>query len=988
MKEKAFKVSLFLVSAIVHLAILAVILKLWLPIASWYFNQIPAKGIDLFNTVSYVTYLLKDFSLPVNSWRYVWFGGVPLLQDYSWLYFYLILPLTKFFSVPQAVQVFALGGAFAFIAFCYLLFAQVSKNRVLAAILALSVAYSVNIYLALVYAGGIPVFVTQAMFPLVMLMTVKFLNTGNRRFLVLAALTSGLGVLGHPQSFINFIFPAVFLLLFFSSSEGIGFLSREKIKNMFFYGLITFLISLPGLYYRFFSNFVLQIAKLFNVNLLGIAPPEGSKAPAPEVVEWARNQFYVSFTGSNRALLHLFGALFVFFILGVIVRKTRKKAIVDTLAILLVAFWVIFYIYLLSIGINIYHGGWEAWYKLFWAVPVAIGLCASQFWGVLVTAISERISTSRAKILSLIGLEAVSGVLLLFLALTFFPSYTQGVLARIEKISAYSSASPEGISGRLTQEGQEQVKREMTPSFLKDSPGEYRIYCNDQTTNLAWNSFFETPLARGYIDPPLGLKERWGFFWLDAAFGMGCEGGTSLGDDWNTPEPVVENNITFLLDWYAIGYLEGNHHYQANLGQLPPLLTSEKFVLAEEEPEVLGGIAHDMGQFREDIWEDDRLRMMHFYQIKDEWVSPIHQATNAPAVLVIGGGDSFDIITRFLGMMGLSSQEVIVARGPAFIDKISFTQMMDFDAIILYKYDYGSHSKAWSRIAKYLEKGGRVFIDTEPEVKESSSVELPGGFPKNLPEVFPIKQTKRGDLGKAWVKEVGDFELFKDIETEKFSPFKFDDQPWNISYPPEGRADVREGAKVLLSSHGYPVLVEQEVGLGKVIWSGINLPYHVLYNYNFEEGKLLVNVFARLFQLGGTSRPESTLDWVSPQKRVIASQNAKGVLFKELAFPGWQAKVQGEKGSSKLAIYKVGPASPGFMYVRIPEKIKDGEFKVIFNYRGPLIDWFICILSLITIFFALDYIIFGRRFVNFLKSLVWFRVQKRTGLWWDEDDYQ
>lgn len=972
------KYLFLIVSLVLHLAVLAVIFYFWLPIAQWYWQQIPARGIDLFNSVSYVTYLLRHFSLPVNSWKYTWFAGNPLLMDYSWLYFYLTLPLTKFFSVPQAVQVFALGGAFAFIAFCYLLFATVSKNRVLAAILALSVAYSVNIYKALVYAGGIPIFVTQAMFPLVMLLLIKFSYTGNRRFLVLAALTSGLGVLGHPQSFINFIFPAAFILLFFSSFKG---------KNMFFYGLITFLISLPGLYYRFFTNFVLRVATLFNINLLGIAPPEVPEAPPPEVVNWARNQFYVSFTDTNRALLHLLELLFIFFVLGTIIRKTRKKAVIDTLAILLVAFWVIFYIYLLSIGVNIYHGGWEAWYKLFWAVPVVIGLLASQFWGVFATAISERVSASRSKILSLVGLEVVSGAFLLLLAFSAFPSYTQGVLAKIEGISVFSSVSPEAVNARLTREGQERLKREMRPSFLKDSPGEYRIYCNDQTTNLGWNALFATPLARGYIDPPLGLKDRWGYFWLDAAFGLGSEGGTSLGDDWNTPESVVENNIAFLLDWHAIKYLEGNHTYQVSIGQLPPLLTSAKFVAQEEEPELLGGLRHRLDDSSKVYWDDNMLRKMHFYQIKDELVSPIHQATNAPAVLLIGGGDSFDIITRFLGMMGLSSQEIIVARGPEFIDKISFTQMLDFDAIILYKYDYGSHSKAWSRITKYLEKGGKVFIDTGPEVKESSSQELPGKFPKSLPEVFPIEKTKRDDLGKSWEARIGEPELFKGINLSDFSPLEFDEKPWNISYAPDGKADVREEAKVLLSSHGYPVLVEQKVGAGKIIWSGLNLPYHVLYNYNYQEGKLLVNTLNRLFAFGQTQKPSWELDWVSPQKRVIASKGAKGVLFKEQAFPGWKTKVTGKNGSSKLAIYKVGPLSPGFMYVRIPEKIRTGEFEVIFTYNGSFGDWIITLVSLITIIFVGDYLLLGGRLTRILL-IPWSRIRKKTGGWWEKDEYE
>jgi hypothetical protein len=989
MKARVFKALAILSSTIVHLAVLAIILNFWLPIAKWYWEQIPAKGIDLFNSVSYVSYLSKYFSLPVSSWKYTWFAGEPLTRDYPSLYFYLMLPFTRYFGIVRGVQFFALVANFAFIAFSYLLFARLAKNRVLAAILALSVTYSVNIYRALVYAGGIPFFVTQAMFPLVLFLVVKFIQSANRRYLVLAALVSGIGVIGHPQSFVNFIFPSVFFLLTFSCLKNSGFSLKKNLKNLTIYGIIAFLVGLPGFYYLLFSDFFVRVANLFDINLLGITPPEPPEPPLPEVVAWARNQFWVTFSEMNQALIHLLLLFGFFFILGVIISRLRKKAIINTLSAGLVCFWVIFYIYLLSVGVNLYHGGREAWYKLFWAAPIGIGVLASQFWGVFATSFSERIRAAKAKIITPIILEVISGAAFAFLAAFFFSSYTQGTIEKIARISVFSSTFPEAVGARLTPKGQARVAQEAKPSFLEDKSGDYRLYCNDQTVNLWWNSQFATPLARGYIDPPLVLKDRWGFFWMDAVFGVGSEGGTSLGDDWHTPEEVVEKNIAFLIDWQAIGFLEGNHQGFGGRGGFPPLSTSEKFIEKEEEREIQGAVLRRyIADPTKGDWDEDIIQKMHFYQIKSSLVSPIHQATNAPAILLIGGGDGYDIVNRFLGMMNLNSQKIIVAQGPQFLDKVSFVQMLDFDAIILYKYDYNNHSKAWGQIAKYLEKGGRVFIDTGAEGKESSSVELPARFGEALPELFPIKQTKRDDLGRAWVKEIGDPELFKDVKTERFSSFKFDDEPWNISYPPGKKDDLQEGAKVLLYSHGYPVLVEQDFGKGKIIWSGINLPYHVLYNYNFEEGKLLVNIFRRLVGLGGEQEASWQLNWVSPQKRIISSQGAKGVLLKEQAFPGWHSSVKGEKAGSKLTIYRVGPLSPGFMYVRIPEKLRNEEFEVVFSYRGSFTDWLITFVSLITIVLVADFVFLGGRFTNFCFIPVWSRVQKKMGTWWEKDEYE
>ena len=1001
MKEKIYLIGKIIFIAIIHFAALAVIFKLWLPIANWYLSQIPPFGIDLFNSVSYLTYLAKHFSFMFNGWKYTGFSGMPWGQEYPVLYFYLMLPLTKFFSIPQVVKIFALAGNFLFVASSYLLFATLSKNRVLAVILALGVAYSVNVWRALVWAGGIPVFFTQAFFPLALFLIVKFIQTKNQRFLVLAALSSGLGFMGHPQSFVNFVFPAVFILLAFSVLPEDKFFSWRKIKSILLYTILTILVSFPEFYRLFFSALILRLANLFGVNLLGIEPPE-AKAPGPAEIELAKMQFNLTFSDTNQALFYLLGVAAAFFVLGLIIRKTRITGILNTVSFLLVVFWVIFYIYLLSVGIDIYHGGWEAWYKLFWAAPVAIGALTAQFWGVFATGVIERFKGVKGKIISSFTLEITTGLVFFLLAASLFSTYTRGIFERLGDesstyrnayslaVSARSSAFPSAVNVKTTAEEQEKLKVEIKPSFLQDTPGEYRLYDNDQTVNLWWNSLYSTPLARGYIDPPIGIAERWGLFWMDAAFGVGKEGKSSLEDDWKVPEAVVEKNIAFLLDWNAVKYLEGNHEGQSSLGGLSPILTSDKFVADEKEQAVsgkyfLGSQEYYLESQKKSNWDETLSQKLHFYKIKDELVSPIHQATNAPAVLVIGGKDAFDTVIRFFGMMGLDSRKIIVASGPKLVDDAPLAQMMDFDALVLYKYDYKNYSKSWERIAKYLENGGKVFIDTGPEVKESSSVDLPAKFPKILPEIFPVGQTKRGDLGTTWEGEIGDFGYFENVNLEEFSPLQFDKNPWNISYAANGKTDLREGASALLYSHGYPVLAEQEIGKGKIIWSGINLPYHVLYNYNFAEGKLLANVFSQLFEFGGP-KVEQTLNWVSPEKRIISSQNAKGVLFKEEAFDGWSAKVSSQNGSSGLQIYKVGPTFPGFMYVRIPQKVQSNPFSVTFFYNGSPASWLTNMVSLATIILILDYLLFKNWLIGKRLGFFWRLFSKRTGSWWAKEE--
>lgn len=963
MKSLIFRLGSLAITGIIHFVAVASIFRVWQPIADWYLKQILARGTDLYNSVSYVAYLLNHFTLRVDGWKYTWFSGVPFSLDYPSLYFYIMMPFSSYFGLVKGVQIFAIAASLAFIGCCYLLFATLSRNRILAVILAIATAYSVNIYRALVYAGGIPVFATQAFFPLVLYLIVKFIQTNNRNFLLIAGLLSGLGFLGHPQHFVNFIFPSVAILLLLPYYNN-TFFTLKKIKYVFLYLGVSFLIGLPQFYSLFYSGAIKKITDL-------------SSSVDPKKVEWARNQFYVAFSGTNNVLFHLLAIAMLFFIIGLILSKSRLRLFIDSISFGLVAGWVVFYIYLLSIGIDVYHGGWEAWYKLFWPMPVVIGVVISQLWKVFLDGITERVSFVKVKFFVPLIIEFISGSILIVFGLLLFSYYTKNTISKIDMdISVFTSTVPEALAARLTNTGLEKVKKEIKPSFLNDSYGNYRLYSNDQTFNIWWNSLFKTPLARGYIDPPI---DRWGIFWTDAALSKAKGGDTSLETDWHTPKKIVEQNINFLLDWFAIAYLKDKYtrEKEDTIGVLADLLTSDKFIEQKEERVISGGIYRSAIPGKS-YWLEapERTEAIPFYKIKSNLVSPIHQATNAPSILVIGGREGFEIIVRFLAMMGLNSQKAIIVYGPSYIDNISLSQMRDFDAIILYKYDYKNYSKSWDRIAKYLEKGGRVFIDTGAEVKES--------FNKTLPDIFPIIQTKRDNLGRLWEAEVKDLSIIENIKINAFSDFTFENKPWNISYPPNKEADIKEG-KVLMSSHGYPVLVEKEIGEGRLIWSGLNLPYHVLYKYNMEEGKLLVNLLNRLFHFGGKA-PWYNVNWVSPSERIISSKKAKGVLIKEQAFDGWSAKVEGVNKSSTLTIYKAGPTTPGFMYVRIPQDMQN-EFSVRFLYKGSFLSWASTVISLATILLLLDFILLKGRIIKSIVYPVWSKIFKKTKSQWDKEDY-
>src|SRR4030042_4735010 len=167
--RKLAKFVYFILSLLLHLGSIVLVLYFVWPILTLYYNQKPAVGIDLFVSVDFVTYIRDHFNWPWASWKYIWYGGTPLVQTYPLLHFYLIQPLLHWFSAVQAVQVYVLSSTVLFFIFSYLLFYAVSKSRGLAIVLTVATAYSFNLWSALYWAGSIPYIATIFLLPLSLL---------------------------------------------------------------------------------------------------------------------------------------------------------------------------------------------------------------------------------------------------------------------------------------------------------------------------------------------------------------------------------------------------------------------------------------------------------------------------------------------------------------------------------------------------------------------------------------------------------------------------------------------------------------------------------------------------------------------------------------------------------------------------------------------------------------------------------------------------
>jgi len=985
MKNKKF---LFVLSAISHLVVIFILFFLFLPFAKWYFDKRPALGIDLYNTATYVSYLAKNFSLPFSSWKYIWYAGNPLFIDYPTLYFYLILPLVKFFGTVQAIQLFCLGATFVFFVFSYLLFSQLSSSRLLALVLTIGAMFSVGIYGSLIIGGSLPYYISQAFMPIILLCVVLYNKSGNFRVLVLAGIFTAVSVLGHSQATLGLTVPLALILILCWQQEDKPFFAKKKLIAVLIFGVVSFFASLPVSY-----AYVVDAPKLvLRILTIGSTITQNPTSEPTYNKSLELNQLYKIQSWSHSVFFILFPIILGLFLLAVIFSKKIRLHAGQFFAAITASVFGFLFLFTFALRLNPFHGGW---YRAFWFVPIILGLNISILWGGFSVFLKERFP----KIMSF-GFKGLITILVFLIAVLViiqeaglrefkFSLGNFGVLKSLPQklfepfstklifVAIPSSAFPDVLNNNLTREEQEKIYNQLKPSWFDTKEKNYRFYSADAEVNIWWNSLYETPLARGYIDPIAAGPKSMGFLFLV---------GSSLNNNELTkifkyPLDVARNYGLFFLDWVSIKYLESPDDNPSGRYYLNPL---SEYI---RSPDV---IARDARlDFNTQNYEGEGLYMskitnlkesVHYYQVKDNVVSPILSTTNAKTLCIVSNDEGYNLVLRILAMRNLNSQIVIPIHCSDSVSGLKYQELKDFDEVLLYNYKSGSRG-SWNELKKFVEHGGRLIIDVGGETKEANS--------DNLPDVFPISKTVRKSLGQNWEFSISEDSAFaKDIAFEKFDPAKEDDKPWNLSFP-ESSKDIRSWAKPVLLSWGHPLIFEGDLGKGKVIFSGINLPYHLLRKQNMDEAIF----FERFLNLPKEpqEKPNFWIKWVSAEKREISGQNATGVLFKEHGFDGWDAKISAAGKTENLKIYKAGPRIPGFIYVKIPKNLQNSQFKVTFQYRGLLFGKFTFLVSFLAIILSLDFIFLGKRgaciylakkFNNFSR-----RARKKVLTWWEHEEF-
>jgi len=129
-------------------------------------------------------------------------------------------------------------------------------------------------------------------------------------------------------------------------------------------------------------------------------------------------------------------------------------------------------------------------------------------------------------------------------------------------------------------------------------------------------------------------------------------------------------------------------------------------------------------------------------------------------------------------------------------------------------------------------------------------------------------------------------------------------------------------------------MVKWSYGSGSVIWSGLNLPFHIRENKNHIESVLFSNIIKSVQAKDFEDRNdfEYAIERDNPQKLIVTinSSDAIGILFKEFYVNNWKCENTGKP-------LKIFGAGPDFMYVSLSNET-EAVSKITFTYSSNIFE--------------------------------------------------
>ncbi|MBI2011691.1 hypothetical protein HYS91_02905 [Candidatus Daviesbacteria bacterium] len=415
-----------------------------------------------------------------------------------------------------------------------------------------------------------------------------------------------------------------------------------------------------------------------------------------------------------------------------------------------------------------------------------------------------------------------------------------------------------------------------------------------------WNYVATTPSVRGYSNHPVGKLRDWQYFLQ-----------TSTRDPQDENQELIKNRAHFLIDAFGIGFRDNS------VASYPISILSDQSLITKSSPQ---------------------MRSFSWMQLSQDKFSPIIYPTNSPAVLFIGDEGGYENFLRAIALVNLNSKVLTPVRGPNDIGKISLDELNQFDLVVAYGYKGNNFDK----IARYVKNGKALFIDTASGSDQTL---------KNTADIFPLTKLSKREVKESWKSVIVGREFALNVDSKLFSPFSFQGGNWKLNLASE--SNLRSWGKTIVKHNQNVLIAGGQLEKGKVIWSGANLFYHLVTNNNFEEAKLIKNIFDFLLPEVQV-KPEYSVNRISPEKAIIEAKNIRGIYFKENFDLGWRAKMNDQS----LKIY---PAGMGFMYVPLKKEVKEATISL--DYGGSLLAWLLFLISIISFVFTLIYLLLPKPFI-------------------------
>jgi hypothetical protein len=454
---------------------------------------------------------------------------------------------------------------------------------------------------------------------------------------------------------------------------------------------------------------------------------------------------------------------------------------------------------------------------------------------------------------------------------------------------------------------------------IDPAQSDFRVASPSDNLSVWLNAIYDVPQTRGYGAGPQITNPDWQF-WLDSTA-------------WNANASEAQRQ--FLFDWYAVKWIYVPAPYMSSTAGVVPKLTGH--------PELYAAVPSTGGA-----------SSLTFSYLSP---TPIALATNARTVLVIGDPENYRVVVRDLSYSDFDTAHAIPVQGGPYVDDFTAQDLAQFDEVLIYGGRAHDNARAFDLLNGYVRSGGGLLVEANGSPLASGS---------GLREPVPVTGTVDHSVAGDWQFTTVSSPITDGFDFSSFAPARYNGGPWTVS----SATGLQGWAQTLVRSGADSVVVAGQLGKGRVVWSGLNLPFHIDSYRNAEESRFLTMAMA----------------WASPQRNDVAAtaparldgpqqltisvgSQARGVLFKESWFDRWHAYINGHQ----VGVLRAGP---DMMYVQFPQ---DTRFPatVEWRYEKSVADWAGIAASAVSLIALVTWPRWRRPFADW-----WSR---RTAAWVSED---